>query len=72
MYFGYIALMTKHIPTSIRKARERVGESQIEFAKRFDVDQSTLSRWETGFILPKGPALRVVKQVLAGLEATDV
>ena len=30
----------------IRKARSDLGETQSEFAKRFGVDQSTISRWE--------------------------
>ena len=37
----------------IRNARESVGESQTEFARRFGVDQSAVSDWER-----KGPPSR--------------
>ena len=57
--------------STIRKARKQVGESQIEFAKRFGVHQSTLSYWETDKNSPRGPALRFVKQVLAELEDAE-
>lgn len=63
--------MAKSIHTTIRKARVQVGESQTEFAKRFDIDQTTLSMWETGRSKPKGPALKFVQIVLAQLEAAE-
>lgn len=52
---------------AIKAARERVGESQAEFAKRFGVDQSALSRWETRGIPARGPAEAIVERVLAEL-----
>lgn len=58
--------------STIRKVREQIGESQIEFAKRLGVHQSTVSVWETGQTTPRGPALKFLKILLAELEATDV
>jgi len=31
----------------LRAQRERVGETQSQFAERFGVNQSTIHRWET-------------------------
>jgi len=53
----------------VKRARERLGESQAEFAKRFEVNQSAVSRWETVRISSKGPTLALIKRVLAELEA---
>ena len=52
----------------IRAARERVGESQAEFGKRFGVDQSAISRWETQGLPSRGPAEAIVERVLAELK----
>jgi DNA-binding transcriptional regulator YiaG len=35
------------ISRTISKTRERLGESQAEFAKHFGVNQSTIQRWES-------------------------
>jgi transcriptional regulator with XRE-family HTH domain len=35
-------------PELIRTARLRLGESQVQFAKRFAVAPNTVSRWENG------------------------
>lgn len=51
----------------IKAARLAVGESQSAFAKRFGVRQATLSRWETGVLVPQGPAKLIVERVLAEL-----
>ena len=32
----------------IKTTRERYGETQVEFAKRFNTTANTISRWETG------------------------
>jgi DNA-binding transcriptional regulator YiaG len=57
------------ISTDIRRARDRLGESQEGFAKRFGVDQTTLSRWETGESAPRGAARELVKRVLSELRS---
>jgi DNA-binding transcriptional regulator YiaG len=51
----------------IKAARERLGQSQAEFAKRFGVDQSAVSRWETQGLPARGPAEKMVERVLADL-----
>lgn len=57
----------------LKAVRARIGESQVEFAKRFGVDQSALSRWETRGVPSRGPAKAVVERVLAeiGMEAVE-
>lgn len=49
----------------IRKARERVGESQEAFGARFDVDQSTIARWEIAGPPARGPARKALVRVLS-------
>jgi len=53
---------------ALRKARERAGESQAAFAKRFGVAQPVLSRWETGQARPTSAVRILIKRVLAELE----
>jgi DNA-binding transcriptional regulator YiaG len=48
----------------IRSARERVDETQEEFAARFGLDQSTISRWETEGPPDQGPAKALIQRVL--------
>jgi DNA-binding transcriptional regulator YiaG len=48
----------------IKNARERIGESQEDFAKRFGIDQATLSRWETTGVPERGPGRKIVERVL--------
>ncbi len=33
---------------TIKALRDRLDETQVEFARRFDIDQGTVSRWESG------------------------
>jgi DNA-binding transcriptional regulator YiaG len=51
----------------IREAREKLGESQAEFAKRFGVVQSVVSRWEAFGIPSNGSSKTLVRRVLAEL-----
>ena len=51
----------------IKRHRLRIGESQIEFAKRLKVNQSTLSRWESGDLEIEGIAEIALEYVLAEL-----
>lgn len=54
----------------IRQAREKVGESQAAFGNRFDVDQSTVHRWETDGPPKRGPARRALERELKLIEQT--
>lgn len=51
----------------IKAEREALGISQAELAKAIGVDQSSVSLWERQKRLPRGPALKVLMQVLADL-----
>lgn len=53
----------------IRRAREKVGESQAAFAVRFDVDQSTVHRWETKGPPTRGPVRRALASEISRIEA---
>lgn len=52
----------------IKAARVRLGENQIEFARRFDVNQATLCRWEVNGLPDRGFVQTAVLRVLEGLE----
>ena len=49
----------------IKAMRKFLRESQEEFAVRFDVDQSTIARWETRGTPPRGPARIAIDHVMA-------
>jgi repressor LexA len=51
-----------------RRVRRRLGENQTLFARRFGVDQTTVSKWEKDRQIPEGHNL----DILAGLEETDL
>jgi len=55
----------------IRVARARLGEDQAEFAKRFNVDRGTISRWERDGLPEKGPSMRLAEYVLAELSVSQ-
>lgn len=42
---------------SFRLARERLKLTQQEVAERLNIDQSTVSLWETGVTIPRGTRL---------------
>lgn len=52
----------------IKAARERVSESQEDFAKRFGVDQTTISRWEISGPPREGAAKKLLEFVVAQIE----
>lgn len=58
-------------PADIKRARQRLGESQAAFAKRFGVNQSTLQRWETGGVTESGTARIAIEYVLAELACSS-
>ncbi|MDE2107218.1 MAG: helix-turn-helix domain-containing protein [Patescibacteria group bacterium] len=59
----------KLIADQLRAAREKVGESQAEFAERFGVDQSTVSRWESMGPPVHGPVRRMIEQIMSEIDA---
>ena len=46
----------------LKAIRERLGETQTEFGKRFGVKQPTIHRWENGELPDSGPARLLVDQ----------
>ena len=54
----------------IRNARESVGESQTEFAKRFGVTQSAVSDWEIKGPPPRGTTRHAVETEIAKIYST--
>ncbi|MEY9703749.1 DNA-binding transcriptional regulator YiaG [Bradyrhizobium diazoefficiens] len=46
-----------------------VGESQAAFGARFDVDQSTVHRWETKGPPTRGPARRALESEISRIGA---
>lgn len=56
-------------PADIKRARSKLDESQAAFARRFNVNQSTIHRWETGELKIEGLDEIGVKAVLAKLPA---
>ncbi len=57
----------KALAAALRKARERLAESQAQFAARMGVNQATISRWEeTGPLTGLG-RMRV-EQVIADID----
>lgn len=47
----------REIPeVSVHDVRERLGLSQLEFARAFGVSVDTLQNWEQGRRVPRGPA----------------
>jgi len=53
----------------IKQTRERLSENQTEFAARFGVHQGTIARWEKSGPPARGPAAKMVEQILEGLDA---
>lgn len=48
-------------PDDVRRARERLGLSQDQFADAFGVSASTLRKWEQGQRSPTGAAKTLLK-----------
>lgn len=55
----------------IRQARERVGESQAAFGRRFGVDQSTVHRWENLGPPKSGAARKALEREILSIEASS-
>jgi DNA-binding transcriptional regulator YiaG len=51
-------------PIDIAAVRSELQLSQAAFAERLQVDQSTVSLWETGKTKPGGPARQMIRQML--------
>ena len=49
---------------TFKEARERKGLSQKQLAEKMDLDQSTVSLWETGRTKPRGGILLSLAKIL--------
>lgn len=56
-----------NLGSRISRVRRHLGETQAEFGERFGVDQSTVSKWESGKQVPESGHLDIV----ASLEAFE-
>lgn len=59
---SYAAAMPD-LATKIRHLRQSMGQNQAEFARRFDVTQATVSRWEKGS-MPEPSALTKIAELM--------
>ena len=55
------ARVTKFDPISIKAIRQKLHQSQTEFAYMIGVSPSTLRNWEQGVRQPEGPAQALLK-----------
>jgi len=62
-----LPIMPKPISERLKQARTKLGVNQIEFAKYFNVNQSTVSRWETNDIKIDHRTLFWIEHVLGTL-----
>lgn len=53
----------------LRNTRNRLGETQAVFAKRFACDQATIHRWETDGPPQSGLSAKAIGMVMAEIEA---
>jgi transcriptional regulator with XRE-family HTH domain len=62
-----IKINSKGLARALKIAREKLGETQEQFAARAGVDQATISRWEIKG--PRtGPGVIAARQILAKVE----
>lgn len=55
------ARVTKFDPISVKAIRQKLHQSQTEFAYMIGVSPSTLRNWEQGVRQPEGPAQALLK-----------
>lgn len=56
-------------PVDVKAIRQRLGQSQSEFARMIGVSVSTLQNWEQGRRRPEGPARALLRVAAANPEA---
>jgi transcriptional regulator with XRE-family HTH domain len=52
------------VPFLVRRARLLLGETQMQFAERFGVEDGTVSRWERGKLRPHPQALKQMRKIV--------
>jgi len=63
------AKVTKFDPISVKAIRQKLHQSQTEFAYMIGVSPSTLRNWEQGVRQPEGPAQALLKVAQKNPEA---
>jgi transcriptional regulator with XRE-family HTH domain len=66
---------SNHLAFLVRRARLLLGLTQSEFAEHFDVETSTVSRWERGLVKPMPKARAAIARIAAKaapLHSTDL
>jgi putative transcriptional regulator len=61
--------LTEFNPVDVKAIRQRLGQSQSEFAHMIGVSVATLQNWEQGRRRPEGPARALLKVAAANPEA---
>lgn len=71
---GQYAQLHAHLAARIREVRKERGISATELARHLGVNQSTVSRFETGRMLPSVPVVRRMAEILAlpAAEAAEI
>jgi DNA-binding XRE family transcriptional regulator len=59
--------MSKQVADKLKKARAKLGETQVQFAKRLGVPARTLIAWENDQYTPRGLALEALNAKLDAL-----
>jgi transcriptional regulator with XRE-family HTH domain len=52
------------VPFLVRRARLLLGETQMQFAEQFGVEDGTVSRWERGKLRPHPQALKQIREIV--------
>ena len=52
-----------NIPYLVRHARLILGQTQSQFAERFEVDDGTVSRWERGRVRPAPAVVAQLREI---------
>jgi DNA-binding transcriptional regulator YiaG len=63
------AIRDRPSPELIRAVRQTSELSQEDFGKAIKVDRATISRWESGRRIPRGPYLERLLELLRSLQA---
>ncbi len=50
---------------NVRKLRERLGLTQAQLAEKLGVNQTTIHRWEMGTRQLRGPAIKLLAELVA-------
>jgi putative transcriptional regulator len=63
--------VTDFAPVDVKAIRQRLSQSQSEFARMIGVSLSTLQNWEQGRRRPEGPARALLKVAAENPEAVS-